>query len=370
MLVGQRKAADPVPRRRPYLSRWKADWRCLVCWGLVVVGWSWTQGWTQNQAVGSLEPKDTPSELAERLKAANQGDREAQLKLGKIYYQGQAGRQKEKQAEAVRWFRAASEQGSVEASAWLGACYLLGRGIAQDEQKARTLLEVAANQEDAVGLRFLGVLHERRHDYSQAAGFYAQAVQRGDNNSLIRLAHLYAHGLGTAKDKKKADSLLIQAAMGGGEWAQLRLGRIYESGDRKAGIAKNPALAVQLYAAAAGQGNRIAAYRLGLSYNTGLGTALAPDAKKAFACFKQAALQGYAPAQYELAQMREKGQGVTQSLGAAYYWYSLAQRRGHAQAAERLLDLRSRMNAEQIRRAEDLLQQHDQAERNGSLKRP
>jgi TPR repeat protein len=55
---------------------------------------------------------------------------------------------------------------------------------------------------------------------------------------------------------------------------------------------------------------------------------------------------------------------------AAYYWYSMAQRRGHALAGEKLLDLRPRMNAEQIRKADDLLQQHDQAARNRSLQRP
>jgi hypothetical protein len=202
-------------------------------------------------------------------------------------------------------------------------------------------------------------LYERSKDYEKAAGLYAEAIQKGDNKALIRLAHLNAHGLGMAKDKKKADGLLIQAAAQGGQWAQLRLGQVYERGNRKAGIVQDPAMAVQLYSAAAAQGNRNAAYRLGRIYKTGAGTTVAADPHKALAYFKQGALAGYAPAQYEMGQMREMAQGVAGSPVAAYYWYSMAQRRGHELASERLLSLRSKMTADDVKKAEGLLRQHD-----------
>jgi TPR repeat protein len=64
--------------------------------------------------------------------------------------------------------------------------------------------------------------------------------------------------------------------------------------------------------------------------------------------------------------MREIGQGVKGSPVAAYYWYSMAQRQGHEQAGERLLNLRSTMTTEEVNKAEDLLRQHDAGQRNAT----
>jgi len=324
---------------------------------LVVTMWAGSYSFGQVHA-GSFSSGN--QSVTQKLSvAANSGDANAQVELGRMFFQARQG--SERHQEAARWFRAASDQGSTEAAAWLGACYLFGRGVPKDEQKARALLEPAASLGNATGLRFLGVLYERSEDYDKAAGFYAQAVQKGDDKSLIRLARLNAHGLGMAKDKKKGGALLMQAAAQGGEWAQLRLGEIYERGRRKAGIAKDPAIAAQLYSGAAAQGNRIAAYRLGRLYKVGAGTAVPADPNKALTYFKQSALAGYAPAQYELAQMRELAQGVKGSSVAAYYWYSMAQRRGNELASVRLLSLRGKMSAEDVQKAEDLLRQHDLA---------
>jgi TPR repeat protein len=59
--------------------------------------------------------------------------------------------------------------------------------------------------------------------------------------------------------------------------------------------------------------------------------------------------------------MREQGLGVKVNLAAAYYWYTLAQRRGHEEATERLLGLRGKMTAEQIQKGEQMLTQHQQS---------
>jgi len=326
----------------------------LAFWFMLLAGSAWSQTTT------GAGPSAVQIPIASQLAAAKQGDPVAQVQVGKVYYK------KGNAPEAVRWFRLASEKGSAEGTAWLGGCYLLGQGVGKDEQQARTLLDSAVGAGNAVGLRFMGELHEKEQDYVKAMGFYSQAGGQGDSAALIRLARLYAQGIGVQADKKKASGLLAQAAAQGDDGAQLRLGRMYERGDAGSGIGKNPALAIQFYAQAATQANRLAAYRLGQSYSQGVGTVLAADQQKGFAYYKQSAQQGYAPAQYQVARIRELGDGVAVNLVAAYYWYSLAKRQGHALAAERLLALRSKMDSGQIKEAEDLLRKHDQAERQQS----
>lgn len=345
--------ATPVRQRvGSNWSRWIAGW-------LVLLAALWSPGQTPK-----LPKTDQTGRVNQEneLVRANQGNRNAQLRLGKSYYHGTFGRRNRK--EAARWFQAAADQGSDEAMAWLGICYLHGHGVARDEKRGKDLISQAAAQGNAVGLRFMGLVAEQELDYVRAADLYRQAANHGDSHALIRLARLNARGLGQRVDKKSAASLLAQAAQAGNQWAQLRLGLMHERGSRKAGIEKNPLKAVALYEASAAQDNRIAAYHAGQIYSQGLGagpTAVPQDAKKALTYFKQAALQGYAPAQYELGRMREEGAGVEVNLTAAYYWYTLARRRGHELAGERLFGLRQKMGSEEIKRGDAMLDRRQQA---------
>ena len=327
-------------------------------WGLLLAAWICASGQVATKPAPGMRAAESARQqvLQKDLATARQGSTEAQLRVAKFYYARNAG--KRDLGMAMQWFQKASDQGSAEATAWLGAGYLYGHGVGKDEKQAEILIRQAADKGDPVGLRFMGVLAEKAKDYSQAAEFYGRAKELGDGNASVRLAHMYTHGLGVAVDKGKAEDLLQQAAGQGDVWAQLRLGRLYEQGDRKAGIRKRPLLSVKYYGDAAAQGNRLAAYRLGKIYSRGYGQLVPRDKQKSFQYFKQSAFQGYAPALFELGRMKELGDGVEASPIAAYYWYSLGKRRGHEQSAERLLALQSKMSAEQVKTAEGLLYKH------------
>ena len=62
-------------------------------------------------------------------KAAEQGDAEAQFKLGVRYINGQGVDQS--YTEAVKWFRKAAEQGDADAQYNLGLGYEYGQGVEQ-----------------------------------------------------------------------------------------------------------------------------------------------------------------------------------------------------------------------------------------------
>ena len=69
-------------------------------------------------------------------KAADQGDAEAQLNLGKSYFSrmGVPGDTK----EAVKWYRKAALQGDAEAQSLLGRAYKMGCGGSKDYKEAVT----------------------------------------------------------------------------------------------------------------------------------------------------------------------------------------------------------------------------------------
>jgi hypothetical protein len=76
--------------------------------------------------------------------AAEQGNANAQYKLGEAYYDG-AGVPQDRQ-QALRWFRAAADQGHAEAQYSLGFIYQLGRGVPADGAEAIAWYQKAAAQ--------------------------------------------------------------------------------------------------------------------------------------------------------------------------------------------------------------------------------
>ena len=76
--------------------------------------------------------------------AAEQGDTEAQAKLGRAYYYGEGVPQDYK--EAAKWYRKAAEQGVDATMVALGALYLQGEGVPQDYVQAHMWSNLAASQ--------------------------------------------------------------------------------------------------------------------------------------------------------------------------------------------------------------------------------
>ena len=78
---------------------------------------------------------------------AEQGDKDAQLKLGVMYAEGEI--VSKDIVEAVKWFRKAAEQGDADAQFKLGSVYYAGEGVPKDPVEAVKWLREAAEQGDA-----------------------------------------------------------------------------------------------------------------------------------------------------------------------------------------------------------------------------
>ena len=77
---------------------------------------------------------------------AEQGDAQAQLKMGNLYATGEG--VPEDVAEAVKWYRKAAEQGDAKAQITLGFCYAIGEGVSEDVVTAYMWWNLASAQGD------------------------------------------------------------------------------------------------------------------------------------------------------------------------------------------------------------------------------
>ena len=96
------------------------------------------------------------SELDSLKAVAEQGDAEAQSKLGFMYGAGRG--VPENDTEAARWFRMAAEQEFAEAQFNLGYLYITGRGVPKDYVQAYAWSSIAATQGDEMAKLNLGII--------------------------------------------------------------------------------------------------------------------------------------------------------------------------------------------------------------------
>ncbi|MGK9173271.1 sel1 repeat family protein [Yokenella regensburgei] len=161
--------------------------------------------------------------------SASSGDVEAQIKLGKMYRDGDGVEKDGK--KAVEWLTKAAEQGSLNAHYFLGDIYASGNGVPLSYSKALEWFKFPLDQGDSDTQVYVGWLHEKGfgvpQDYSKAAEYYALAAEKGNSTSQYNLGNFYRGGLGVPKDENKALEYYSLAAQQGDSDSQAQLGRMY-----------------------------------------------------------------------------------------------------------------------------------------------
>ena len=171
-------------------------------------------------------------------KKAEQGDAEAQFKLGVLYYNGNGAKQN--RAKAAKYFRLAAEQGNANAQFNLGLLYYKGEGVEQDYAEAAKYFRLAAEQKIAKAQFSLGVLYykgeEVKQDYAEAAKWYRLAAEQGLAEAQFNLGLLYDKGERVEQNHTEAAEWYRLAAEQGHAKAQFNLGVSYHNGE---GVAQN-----------------------------------------------------------------------------------------------------------------------------------
>lgn len=124
---------------------------------------------------------------------AEQGNADAQTRLGLIYKNGDEGVQQD-YSEAIKWLRLGADQGDVMAQSFLGMMYDEGQGVTQDFVEATKWFRLAAKQGEPGMQTILG---------------YRYVIGKGVEQNIVR-AHMWfnvASTLGIENAKNKRDEI-------------------------------------------------------------------------------------------------------------------------------------------------------------------
>ena len=135
---------------------------------------------------------------------AEQGDAEAQLRLGLIYHEGQSVARD--YSETARWYREAAKQGRATAQLALAFMLNAGRDVAKDEMASFRWLSRAAEHGHVEAQFMLSIYHN--HDMVRSHAWLIVAASQGhkiaismlDVNRSIRPAEVVAQAEELATD--------------------------------------------------------------------------------------------------------------------------------------------------------------------------
>ena len=168
------------------------------------------------------------------------------------------------------------------------------------KQRQDTCVKLAssgdAHTQAAVGIYFLG-----NHDYVTAKQWFSKAAAKGEPNAQNGLGYLHQFGYGVRQSRKTANDYFLKSAKQGNSDSQFWLGE-----------------------------NLI----------------LSKDFKDGAYWTKQAAMNGSADAQFNLAILYRDGHGVREDVGYSYFWFTVAATNGHQKSKELIDDLNAKLPKE------------------------
>ena len=361
--------------------------------------------------LSAYERGDYAEAMAQWLPLANRGDREAQYRIGRLYYYGRG--VKQDYVEAGEWYLRAAEQGHARSQSNIAIMYEEGRGFAADEAQAAKWYAEAAEQGRAVSQNNLGRMYEEGRGVVQsdwrAAELYAAAAKDGYAEAQYRLGRMYASGRGVPQDRKKAQKWYRKASKNGYDVPPdaSRIAVSAPAATEQEAAAAAPAgtspivaaeetnksdeaevehapavteepstteptgdfddglaayergdylTAADLWRPLAENGDPEAQYRLGELYRLGRG--VPEDPAIAGRWHLQAAEQGHGMAMYYLALMYYRGRGAEweRDYVRAYVWFTLAAEQGVGDATRWRDRLGKRMSKREETKAKELLE--------------
>ncbi len=208
---------------------------------------------------------------------------------GLNYYYGLSGKLDMKKARQS--FLKAAEQGNPEAQYYLGMMYLNAVSIDKDPKLAYEWLSAASRRDDPEAMLELARIYQDnkspKYDDQMAFAFFNKSADAGNPVAKAEVGYYYDNGLYVAKDTEKALQLFQEAAKQGNPMGLYNLGMKYYKGD---GIAQNKAKAFECFVKAAKLGDPYAQYNVGAMYERGI--AVSQDMEKALKYYRQSAAQG------------------------------------------------------------------------------
>jgi len=325
--------------------------------------------------------------------AAKQGYPAAQYAIGLIFERSKV--MPFNKMKATRWYRAAADAGHPGAQFRLGLLHRTGDGVPQDDGEALTLLRAAASQGLARAQYVVGQMYDLGlgvvEDDDQAAAWYRRAAGQGFGRAKLALAALSLAVEGPPAGVAPAPEAAAEAALAtaplGAEARALTGAEVAAAGSVEsppaavAVIALPPPLpastpspdappaAARLEArdeaqaeaepsAAAASGEARALPDVSVVANAlgaGLSAYQAGNFETAYLTWLPLAQYGIRRAEFYVGGLLMEGRGVETDNVRAYFWLKRAATKGYGAAQPLLIELTSRMSAEELKRAEELI---------------
>ena len=208
----------------------------------------------QDDNADTADKKPRKRELTALLKAAKQGDVEAQYQLGKMFDDGDGVDQDFDKAAC--YYTDAAEQGHAEAQFQLGIMHGNGQGVTRDNAEVLHWFRRAAERGHVKAQYNLGTMYDNGIgadvNYTEALRWYRMAADQGDSGSQFNIGAMYDNGHGIAQDDTEAQRWYRKAAENGNTSAQINLGSMHATGQ---GVAVDYNEARVWYLKAADQGD-------------------------------------------------------------------------------------------------------------------
>jgi TPR repeat protein/serine/threonine protein kinase len=313
----------------------------------------------------ALTELQTSNQLIAKLQeAADKGDLDAQMQLGKCYMLGNG--VTPDGVKAAKWFRKPAELGNVNAQSTLGLLYMKGQGVPKNLDEALKWYLKAAKQGDLDSQFVSGELYKaHKKDFPEAVKWLRLAADRGQPMAQSTLGTMMVMGMGTKKDPAGALALLRQSAAQGIPEACNTIGYMYETG---IGLPMNHEEAMLWHKKAKELSLKAPARRrraiettlqqsgdsdtmiedfeiqrkrgdLRAMFIIGMKKAQEPNYTEAMKWFKMAADLGDMNSQRILGAMYQTGRGVPKNAALALPWYEKAAVQGDPMAQRELASI-------------------------------
>jgi len=235
-----------------------------------------TLGWRHLQAYGVPKSCETAVNYYKEVATAVIVDNQLALNLEMIRLSGEyRDSPLGEEEDRVQWFRSMARNGDVEAQLQLGKLYYYGgRGILRNYEAAAEYFQMAAAEHEHNAIGFLGHMYIHGLGVSKnnntALKYLRLAVDHNVAFAMKTLGSLHLHGYAVEKNVEKAVKYLKKAADRGLAEAKYRLGTLYRKG---VGVSQNFGEALNHFSSAAAMGHGPALFQAAEMHNQGLGTA-------------------------------------------------------------------------------------------------
>ncbi len=171
------------------------------------------------------------------------------------------------------------------------------------------------------------------------------AATNGDPDAAFEIAERYLAGRGVTTDVAEAMKWFERAVAKGSAVAAFRLGMAFEKG---LGVPKDRARARTNYVLAANSGHLKAMHNLAVMTVEEPAADKKADYSTAIPWFRKAGEHGLRDSQYNLGVLYARGLGVPQNLAESYRWFALAANQGDADAAKKRDDVGARLDQQTL----------------------